>query len=112
MPETKTVYLKATYTSPTHPEPQLISSTALSQPKEMTVTSKTSYLSSLRAATIALQETINVTLTARMEEDAARAQAQGTSTDQGAEAAGRNNKDADEAAEEENYGEEIPEDDD
>ncbi|KAI0454245.1 hypothetical protein F5B21DRAFT_476413 [Xylaria acuta] len=120
MPETKKpVYLKATYTSPTQPEPQLLSSsTPLSLPasKEgMTVAEKTTYLSSLRAATVALQETVNAALTARMEEDAARAQqAQRTSTGGGEEAAagGEKNKGAaDEVAEEENYGEEVPEDD-
>ncbi|KAI1750421.1 hypothetical protein F4782DRAFT_532529 [Xylaria castorea] len=117
---TKTVHLKATYTSPTHPEPHLISSTPLSLPTSssqsqakgmMTVAEKTAYLSSLRTATVALQETVNAALTARMEEDAARAQV--SSTDEGARraAAGGKSEGADEVAEEENYGEEVPEDD-
>ncbi|KAH8157072.1 hypothetical protein CIB48_g11174 [Xylaria polymorpha] len=110
MPEPKTVYLKATYTSPTQREPQVLSSTALSLPTpqtQITVSEKTTYLSSLRAATIALQETVNAALTARMEEDNARA-AKDTSTGKSREA---KSKGADEVAEEENYGEEVPGDD-
>ncbi|KAI8944000.1 hypothetical protein F4801DRAFT_287775 [Xylaria longipes] len=110
--ETKTVYLKAAYASSTQPEPQLFSSAPLPllpASKEIIVSEKTSYLSSLRAATIVLQESVNAALTARMEEDAACAQV--ASADKGREAAGERSKGADEVAEEENYGEEVPEDD-
>ncbi|RWA04927.1 hypothetical protein EKO27_g10179 [Xylaria grammica] len=86
-----------------------------SPPTQPTVAAKTAYLSSLRAATTALQDQINAALTARMEQDvrdaataAAGPGAKGaptTTTTQGGAV-------IDEADEEENYGEEVPEDDD
>ncbi|TRX91086.1 hypothetical protein FHL15_008068 [Xylaria flabelliformis] len=103
----KTVHLKATYTSPTQPEGQSISSIPLSLPtsqSSQSLADKTTYLASLRAATIATQETVNAALTARMEEDIAR-----NALDKAA--AGGEKKKVDEVAEEENYGEEDPEDD-
>ncbi|KAI0545486.1 hypothetical protein F4679DRAFT_463036 [Xylaria curta] len=110
----KTVHLKATYTSPTQPEGQLITSIPISLPTsqpEPTIASKTSYLTSLRAATITAQETVNAALTARMEEDIA---ARNADKDKGTAVGGEKSKGAvvDEVAEEENYGEEVAEDDD
>ncbi|KAJ0125395.1 gon7 family protein [Diaporthe amygdali] len=64
-----------------------------------TVADKTKYLSDLRKATAAMQDQINKELTQRMEEDKARE-------------AGKNGKvAADDAKEEENYGEEVQEED-
>ncbi|KAI1734555.1 hypothetical protein F4680DRAFT_453829 [Xylaria scruposa] len=102
----KTVHLKATYTSPAHPEGQLVSSIPISLPttsddSPSSLAEKTTYLSSLRAATIAAQETVNAALTARMEEDKDKAAGEKT----------KETAAVDEVAEEENYGEEVPEDD-
>ncbi|KAI1434023.1 hypothetical protein GGR50DRAFT_665083 [Xylaria sp. CBS 124048] len=101
----QTVHLKATYTSPnTSHQPQILASTPLTLPLSISASnptstpsrdvskSKTTYLNSLRTATVALQERINAELTARMEEDNAGARG------------------VDEVAEEENYGEEAQED--
>ncbi|KAI1174248.1 hypothetical protein F4777DRAFT_394441 [Nemania sp. FL0916] len=130
---TTTVHLKATYTSPSTATPQILSSTPLpfpattattissssSETSELDVATKTTYLRSLRSATIALQERINGELTARMEEDvraaAAEAQARKDGEVSGGEKRKNNGKgsgDVDEVAEEENYGEEVAEDDD
>ncbi|KAI1823921.1 hypothetical protein F4861DRAFT_508249 [Xylaria intraflava] len=88
----KTVHLKATYKSPTEPPKHLTSAPLPLPPNPPTPESKTAYLRALRAATTALQERINAELTARMEADN-RSQA-GTGG-------------VNEAAEEENYGEEV-----
>ncbi|KAL1865143.1 hypothetical protein Daus18300_007269 [Diaporthe australafricana] len=62
-----------------------------------TVPDKTKYLSDLRKAAAAMQDQVNKELTQRMEEDKARE-------------AGKNGKPAaDDAKEEENYGEEVQE---
>ncbi|KAI2622256.1 hypothetical protein GGS21DRAFT_370491 [Xylaria nigripes] len=100
------VYLKATYISPsTVQQPQVLSSMPLELPiKPSNVDSKTTYLRSLRAATVALQERINAELTARMEEDKNGRKQPGI--------VGKARGDVvDEAAEEENYGE-VQEDED
>ncbi|KAK5635889.1 hypothetical protein RRF57_011601 [Xylaria bambusicola] len=113
-----TVHLVATYTSPRVPGPQTLSSTPLSLPLQrdpsttpLSVSDRTAFLSSLRSATIALQDRINTDLTARMEEDAAI-----TTQDSGSAAktaaAQRGGAESDEIAEEENYGEEQPPEDD
>lgn len=64
-----------------------------------TVADKTKYLSDLRKATAAMQDQINKELTQRMEEDKAR------------EAGKNGTVAADDAKEEENYGEEVQEED-
>lgn len=61
-----------------------------------TVPDKTRYLNDLRKATASLQEQINKELTQRMEEDKAAE-------------AGNAPRGVDDAKEEENYGEEVPE---
>lgn len=71
---------------------------SLDGPATDRVEARTEYLKALRSATLAAQDEINKELTARMEEDKAR-DAQGS---QGA---------ADDAKEEENYGEEVQEED-
>ncbi|KAI1815085.1 hypothetical protein GGS20DRAFT_365407 [Poronia punctata] len=103
-----TVYLEATYTSPnTSQQPQTISSTPLSLPgsADLTVENKTAYLSSLRKATVAMQEQINAELTKRMEEDNRNASAGALNA--GSSAKTTKGAVADEVAEEENYGEEV-----
>ena len=70
---------------------------ALTAPPSASVADKTRYLSHLRMAVSSMQEHINKELTARMEEDKAKAGTQ----DAPADAA------LDEAKEEENYGEEA-----
>ncbi|KAF2966013.1 hypothetical protein GQX73_g7557 [Xylaria multiplex] len=109
-----TAHLKATYTSPSTPNPQILSSTSLALPSApQSVESKTAYLSTLRAATTALQDLINKDLTARMEQDA-RDAASGNKPGSGAKGAPTQGGGAaviNEADEEENYGEEVPEDD-
>lgn len=67
------------------------------------VETRTKYLKDLRQAVLWIQEQVNKELTARMEEDNGRAA--GTPSGQ-PRAAG-----VDEAKEEENYGEEVPEED-
>ncbi|KAK0100763.1 hypothetical protein ONS95_007211 [Cadophora gregata] len=104
--------LTATYSSPTNkpfthstslPSLQL-SESSNSSPA---TAQKTQYLAALRQATSQMQEVINKELTARMEEDNARA----------ATAVGENGdgkaklKGVDENKEEENYGEEVVEED-
>ncbi|KAI0184041.1 hypothetical protein EV127DRAFT_251082 [Xylaria flabelliformis] len=108
----KRVHLKATYTSPTQPEGQLISSIPLSLPisqSSHSLTDKTTYLASLRAAIITTQETVNAALTARMEED--NNIARNAQQDKAAAGEKKGRKKVDEVAEEENYGEEVAEDD-
>ncbi|KAI1134281.1 hypothetical protein F5Y05DRAFT_237124 [Hypoxylon sp. FL0543] len=86
-------------------------STPLALPGSDSTTHKTAYLSSLRNAVSALQERVNSELTARMEEEArelaATSTAPTTSRKAGQVAAAGS---VDEAAEEENYGEEVIED--
>ncbi|TGJ82950.1 hypothetical protein E0Z10_g5791 [Xylaria hypoxylon] len=102
---TTIVHLKATYTSPSTPTPQILSSTVLPLPSTpQSVESKTAYLRALRTATTALQDRINAYLTARMEQDARDVARRATQGGGGAV--------VDEADEEENYGEEVPENDD
>ncbi|ROW17028.1 hypothetical protein VPNG_01255 [Cytospora leucostoma] len=67
-----------------------------------TVPDKTKYLNDLRKATASLQEQINKELTQRMEEDKATEASKN----------GKAPKGVDEAKEEENYGEEVPEEED
>jgi hypothetical protein len=112
-----TAYLKATYTSPnTAREPLTLSLTPLDVPvpASLTVDNKTTYLRSLRTATIALQERINSELTTRMEEDNKNARQQSGNTLGGVDGATKKTKtqtraSLDEVAEEENYGEEMQE---
>jgi len=128
----KTVHLIATYTntspSVTEPRTLTLSSTPLSLPtgEALTVESKTTYLASLRAAAVAMQESINAELTRRMEEDIKNAAAAGVGAttqeamtldkNKATKREGKNKHGAadalDEVAEEENYGEEVPEDED
>ncbi|KAI0515140.1 hypothetical protein F5B22DRAFT_647019 [Xylaria bambusicola] len=108
MSTSTTVHLTATYTSPRSSDPQTLSSTPLSLPlppnpsTPLSVSDKTAYLSSLRSATIALQDRINTDLTVRMEEDVAAAAA--TAQDSGS--ATKTTAKSNEIDEEENYGEE------
>lgn len=92
--------LSATYNSPTNAP--FFAVHKLSAPLSSKTEDRTSYLSTLRKATSELQETINKELTQRMEEDKAREAA--PSTGNGTKAKG-----VDEAAEEDNYGEEVVE---
>ncbi|KAI8625089.1 hypothetical protein F5Y19DRAFT_276876 [Xylariaceae sp. FL1651] len=118
-PTSTTVHLRATYTSPsTSHEPLTLSSTplALPAPASLSVETKSAYLRLLRTAAAALQDRINGELTARMEEDnkKARESAPGAGDAGGGGVVGakRNTRGAnevDEAAEEENYGEELQE---
>ncbi|KAI2468833.1 hypothetical protein F4781DRAFT_247455 [Annulohypoxylon bovei var. microspora] len=75
--------------------------TPLTLPDSDSSADKTSYLKTLRGAVSALQERVNSELTARMEEEAREIAA----ASKGASVGG-----IDEAAEEENYGEEVVED--
>ncbi|TVY32347.1 hypothetical protein LSUB1_G008126, partial [Lachnellula subtilissima] len=77
-----------TLTQPLPPHP------ALSNPS-----AKTAYLSALRKATSQMQKEINKELTMRMEEDKA------------VDIASKGKGGVDEAKEEDNYGEEVPEED-
>ncbi|KAI0401745.1 hypothetical protein F4802DRAFT_600747 [Xylaria palmicola] len=126
---TNPVHLRATYTSPSTSTPQVFSSVPLplpsaSSPATTSTEQKTAYLHALRAATIDLQDRVNAALTARMEEDAAAASAKDKDGDglargegKGKGKGGKAGKSVggggvDEAAEEENYGEEVPDEDD
>ncbi|KAI0381659.1 hypothetical protein F5Y04DRAFT_65422 [Hypomontagnella monticulosa] len=84
-------------------------STPLSLPSSDSPAHKTAYLTSLRDAVTALQERVNSELTARMEAEARETAATSPTTN------GKSGKGAtagvDEAAEEENYGEEVVEED-
>ncbi|KAI0145279.1 hypothetical protein GGR57DRAFT_303635 [Xylariaceae sp. FL1272] len=102
---TTQVHLKATYTSPT--ASQTFTSPALSLPLPQSTSStsiqqKQAYLSALRSQTTALQERINEELTRQMEIDNQRGIEDGVN--------GKKRK-VDEAAEEENYGEEVVDED-
>ncbi|KAK1830747.1 EKC/KEOPS complex, subunit Gon7 [Podospora conica] len=96
-PPTFTFTLTAAYTTATKTsDPFTITSNITSTtPVETPVEKKTLYLKSLRDAVRSAQEEINKELTLRMEEDNARASAAA----------------ANDAKEEENYGEEMPEED-
>lgn len=95
--------LSATYSSPNdesfHHEASLPAVGSASDPA-----SKSAYLASLRQAVETAQADINRELTKRMEDEKAR--------DAAANSTGGKANAVDEAKEEENYGEEIPEDDD
>lgn len=94
----QTFTLKATYQSPTN-EPFSFTQD-FPAPAADKVSDKTTYLAALRKATVTMQEQINKELTARMEEDKVR------------EGAANSSKGTvDEAKEEDNYGEEVPEED-
>ncbi|KAK4184879.1 EKC/KEOPS complex subunit GON7 [Podospora australis] len=94
-----TTALSASYTSKTDNAPFTIE-LPLTAPKDSSVASKTEYLNKLRESAISMQERVNKELTQRMEEDNARAAAQGPK------------QTVDDAKEEENYGEEVQEDED
>ncbi|KAI1770571.1 hypothetical protein F4818DRAFT_260296 [Hypoxylon cercidicola] len=111
-----TAHLKATYTNfhsasvPSLATQPFDLSTPLALPKDPNSTEqKTAYLGSLREAVSDLQSRVNSELTGRMEDEASRSSsATATTGDKGAKKIGG----VDEAAEEENYGEEVVEDDD
>lgn len=87
-------------------------STPLSLPNSDSATHKTAYLSNLREVVSALQERINGELTARMEEEAREVAVTSTiSTTNGKVGKSVVAGGVDEAAEEENYGEEVVGDD-
>lgn len=92
--------LRATYHSPTNEAFALAHE--IPAPASDRVGEKTAYLGALRKATAVLQEQVNKELTARMEEDKARA---------GGPTNGVSSKaiSIDEAKEEDNYGEEVAE---
>jgi len=90
--------LTATYNSPTNAVFQHVQ--PLQTPPTTSSKDRVAYLSSLRKATVELQERINKELTDRMEEDKAK--------DVNGGATG---KAIDEKKEEENYGEEVVEED-
>lgn len=96
--------LSATYASPTN-EPFTHSEKIPTLPSDKT-SDRTAYLGALRKATATMQEQINKELTTRMEEDKAKA-AEGVNEPSMAQAKG-----VDEAKEEDNYGEEVPEEED
>ncbi|KAI1492204.1 hypothetical protein F5X96DRAFT_627705 [Biscogniauxia mediterranea] len=126
-------------TSLAFPFPTTTTSSSSPDPA-VSVADKTSYLRALRAASSALQERVNAELTARMDEDSARqaivtnGDSNGNGNGNGGSSGGSNNSgkkrkranrklnqnqgpvmvvpDVDEAAEEENYGEEVQDDDD
>lgn len=83
--------LKTSYNSPTNAPFSFVTNL----PSQ---SDKTAYLSSLRNAIAETQEQINKELTSRMEDDKATAAAKGAPT-------------KDDATEEDNYGEEVPEED-
>jgi len=100
------IIMSVTYTSPAN------ESFVLDQPLPLissaSVADRTSYLSALGGAVIAMQERVNKELTARMEQDnAATAAAEATHGSQRKSTPAVND-----AKEEENYGEEVQEDDD
>lgn len=91
--------LSASYQSPTNDA--FTSTHQITAPPSSSMADRTAYISDLRKATAALQEQINLQLTARMEEDKAR----GSESTSGFATA----KGFDEAKEEDTYGEEVPE---
>ncbi|KAI0131537.1 hypothetical protein F4814DRAFT_172514 [Daldinia grandis] len=113
--KTRTTYLKATYTNSNSSNSSISSaeafalSTPLSLPESSVTMHKTSYLRTLREAVSSLQDDVNSELTARMEKEAHEVATTGDGKRGGKSIAAAG---VDEAAEEENYGEEIVEDDD
>ncbi|KAI2625393.1 hypothetical protein GGS26DRAFT_593083 [Hypomontagnella submonticulosa] len=113
-----TASLKATYTNshsqPTDSSPSSTTpftlSTPLSLPSSDSAAHKTTYLASLREAVTTLQERVNSELTVRMEAEARETAAASASTN-GKGGKGTGAGGVDEAAEEENYGEEVVEGD-
>ncbi|KAI1798660.1 hypothetical protein F4811DRAFT_547678 [Daldinia bambusicola] len=115
-----TAYLQATYTNTKSPDSSISSieaisstttfalSTPLSLPESDTTADKIIYLRTLRNAVSSLQDRINGELTVRMEKEALEATATGNGkgSEKGIAAAG-----VDEAAEEENYGEDVVQED-
>lgn len=95
--------LKATYTSPANPS--FTHTTSLPTPPTTAPADKTAYLSALRKATAALQDTINAELTTRMEADKEVLEKSEAGTGRGTK------RTIDEAKEEDNYGEEVVEED-
>ena len=94
--------LTATYTSSSN-APFTASQTLTSPADSTTVVSKIAHLAELRQAVLSVQDRVNRELTARMEEDNAKAAPEGTS---------KRKKGVDDAKEEENYGEEVQEEED
>ena len=95
--------LSATYTSPTNQSFTYMQK--LVTPPSDSSSDRIAYLGALRKATLVMQEQINKELTLRMEEDKAREGA-------GVHAAAKvKAKGVNETAEEDNYGEEVPEED-
>jgi hypothetical protein len=99
---TSNTNLSASYSSPTSAPFTITKSVA--GPKSSDVAEKSRYLAELRSAAAAVQEQVNKELTQRMEEDKAR-EAASAGEDK------RRNP-ADEAKDEENYGEEVGDADD
>lgn len=97
MPSNKDFSLSATYSSPA--SRPFSFAKAIPSPPSASVADKTTYLESLGRAVSSAQDQINKELTARMDEDNARA-------------AGNGSRGVDEAKEEENYGEEVQEEED
>ncbi|KAI0020374.1 hypothetical protein F4780DRAFT_779498 [Xylariomycetidae sp. FL0641] len=107
-----TPQLTATYFSPTNAPLALASAPLPACPAaaaDPSVEEKTAYLGALRRAVAALQERVNAELTARMEEDNRRAAAAAGAGAKGDDGKDKNQVGVDEAAEEENYGEEVQE---
>lgn len=100
MATTDQATLSATYSSNTN-APFTVGLPLTAPRDSATVASKTKYLSELRQSVISMQGQINRELTARMEEDKAR---------DASAAAATGAKVVDDEKEEENYGEEVPED--
>ncbi len=93
--------LSATYQSPANEAFTHVQK--IPAPPISKTTDRTAYLAALRKATSEMQEQINKDLTARMEEDKAR--------EAGINGVSKKNGAVDEAKEEDNYGEEVPEED-
>lgn len=97
--------ISAKYSSPTS-GPFSVTET-FTAPTPNNLDSKTKYLDSLREALSAVQDQVNKELTARVEEDKTRDAAQLEASKNGTVP-----DDDDEAKAEENYGEEIPDEED
>ncbi|KAM0335203.1 hypothetical protein ACHAQA_000245 [Verticillium albo-atrum] len=93
--------LSAQYSHPTDTLFTAKASTAA--PSSTSTAEKSAYLARLRDLVTTVQADVNTHLTQKMEEDKQRAAAEGT--------APRGKNAADDAKEEENYGEELPEED-
>lgn len=91
--------LTASYKSPDNPSFGVNEPLPTLPATAASVDEKTKYLNSLREAITSAQDQINTELTQRMEDDKARL------------AAGAPGNKIDDAKEEENYGEEVPEED-